>query len=208
MASSAETTTTRRHRPARIQSSASDERLGGAGARGVDLGVRPAGADDLGELGVPHRQARGTGSAGRTGRARARAVSRSSAIRRVDLGTAGSSAGIRARSALDGEQPLAAAAVEGSSPPGLGEAVVTGEGRGEDDAGLVAQRLGQAPAVGQLGAERRGLVAHDERDAGVAQRVEAGADGQPGRRVEGLVAGRVDAELLDDVEGRVHARPA
>ena len=31
-------------------------RLGGARARGVDLRVRPAGADDLGELRVPHRQ--------------------------------------------------------------------------------------------------------------------------------------------------------
>ena len=35
---------------------------------------------------------------------------------------------------------------------------------------------------------------------GVAQRVEAGADGQPGAVVERLVAVGVDAELLDQVE--------
>ena len=109
---------------------------------------------------------------------------------------------------LDGQQALAAAAVERVALDGLGEPVVAGERRGEDDAGLVPQRLGQPPAVGQLGAERRGLVAHDERDAGVAHGVEPGPDRQPRRGVEGLVAGLVDPELLDDVEGCVHARRA
>ncbi len=82
----------------------------------------------------------------------------------------------------------------------LGEPVVAGERRREDDAGVVAQGVGQPPSVGELGAERGRLVAHHERDAGVAQRVETGADRQPGGGVECFVAGGLDGELLDDVE--------
>ena len=87
----------------------------------------------------------------------------------------------------------------------LGEAVVAGEGAREDHPGVVTERVGQSPAIGQLGSERGGLVAHHQRDPGVAQRIEAGADRQTGRVVERLVAGGVDRELLDDVERRVAA---
>ena len=50
------TTMTRRQRPGPDPVLGKGDALGGARARGVDLGVRPARADDLGELGVPHRQ--------------------------------------------------------------------------------------------------------------------------------------------------------
>ncbi len=46
----------------------------------------------------------------------------------------------------------------------------------------------QTPAVGQARARGGRLVAQDERDAGVAQGVEAGADRQPGGAVEGREA--------------------
>ncbi len=87
----------------------------------------------------------------------------------------------------------------------IDERVVSGERRGEDHAGIVAQRVGQAPTVRQLGTERRGVVVVDEREAGVAQRVQARADRQPGAVVERRVAFGVDAELLNGVEGSVTA---
>ena len=56
--SSAPTMTTRRQRPARIQSSARATACVVLAHAHVDLGVRAPGADDLGELGVAHRQDR------------------------------------------------------------------------------------------------------------------------------------------------------
>ena len=82
----------------------------------------------------------------------------------------------------------------------MGEVVQAGEGGGEDDAGVVAHRLRQPPPVGQLGAQCRGLVVQHQRDAGVAQRVDTGPDGEPGRRVQRRVAGGVDAELADHIQ--------
>ena len=55
----------------------------------------------------------------------------------------------------------------------VGKRVVAGKGRGENHAGIVAQRIGQSPTIRQLRAFGRGLIAHDQRDAGVAQRVDA-----------------------------------
>ena len=108
--------------------------------------------------------------------------------------------------ALEREQMLAPRTVGDVGLDVLGEPVVARERAGEDHAGVVAHRVGQAPAVGELGAERGGLVAHHQRDAGVAQCVEAGADREPCGRIERLVARRVDGELLHDVQRRV--RPA
>ena len=49
------------------------------------------------------------------------------------------------------------------------------------------------------------MVVPHQRDARVAQRVHAGADRQPGARVERGVAVGVDAELRDEVEAPVPA---
>ena len=180
-------------------------RLRGARARRVDLRVRPARADDLGELRVAHRQA----------------PEQEAPVEHVRLGLEG----VRAARGCAGRPPaaaglvvahprahrlqraqlFAAAAVDVVALELVGEVVQAGEGGGEDDAGVVAQRVRQPPPVGQLGAQCRGLVAQHQRDAGVAQRVEAGADRQPGRRVERRVAVGVDAELADHIEGALRA---
>ena len=67
----------------------------------------------------------------------------------------------------------------------LGERVVTGKRRAENHAGVVAHGVGQSPAVGQLRAFAGGLVAHDQRDAGVAQRVDARRNRQSGNAIQG-----------------------
>ena len=82
----------------------------------------------------------------------------------------------------------------------VGEVVVAGERRGEDDPGAVAQVVGEHPPVGQLAADARRPVVEDERDAGVAQRVDAGADGELGLPPEGGDPLGVDAELRAEVE--------
>ena len=50
--------------------------------------------------------------------------------------------------------------------------------------GVVAQRLRQHPPGRELGALVGGLVAHDQRNPRVAQRIEPGADGERGVDVE------------------------
>ncbi len=60
----------------------------------------------------------------------------------------------------------------------LREGVQRPESGGEDDAGVVLHGLGQPPTVGQPRPGRRGLVAHDQRDARVLQSFDARRDGQ------------------------------
>ena len=149
MTLSAATITTRRQRPARIQSSAKRDGLGGAGAGGVDLCVRAARADDLGELRVTHRQdseqeppvelerlglEHGLDLADRGGRSRPRPRRR----RRRD------------RIARKCGELLPAGPVGDVALDVGGELAEPGEGRGEDHAGVVAQRVGQTPPLGQL----------------------------------------------------------
>ena len=123
----------------------------------------------------------------------------------VDLGQGRVALGQPGAQAVQGEQVLAAPTIDPVILKGFGEPVVTRESGGEDHTRVVAHRLGQPPAVGQLSAQRCGLVAHDQRDAGVSQGIEAGRDRQARRIVQRLVAGRVDGELLDDVERGVPA---
>ncbi len=97
--------------------------------------------------------------------------------------------------------PLLATGLVGGEGVGLlGELLDAGERRGEDHAGVVAKLVGKAPPLGQLGTEVGRLVAHDQRDAGVAQRVEARADRQLCRSPVGGQAVGVDAELGGQVE--------
>ncbi len=52
----------------------------------------------------------------------------------------------------------------------------------------------------------RGLVAHDQRDAGIAQGIEAGGDRQLGDAVESADALRGNSELLFQIESASTAR--
>ncbi len=88
----------------------------------------------------------------------------------------------------------------------LRERVAAGEGGAEDHAGIVAQGVRQAPAIGQLRAFGRRLVAHDQRDTGVAQGVDAGGNGQAGNPVEGSQVLGGNAEFLS--RSKAPPRPA
>ena len=59
-----------------------------------------------------------------------------------------------------------------------GETVAPGEGAGKDDAGFVAQTLRQHPAIGQEAAGAGALPGLHQRNAGLAQRVQARGHGQ------------------------------
>ena len=199
VASSAATTITRRQRPARIQSSAIVDGLRRARARRVDLRVRAARADQLGELRVAHGQdAEQEPAVERVGLLLEQAAEVVDAP--VDLGerdlvrVAVVEHPVAQR--LQRGQPLAVHAVDRVAGDLVGHLVEAGEGGGEDHAGVVAQRVGQPPAVGELGALRGRAVVLHEREAGVAQGVDAGADGQLCLASQGLHALGVDIELL------------
>ena len=81
------------------------------------------------------------------------------------------------------------------------EGVEAGEGGGEDHARVVPQGVGQPPVLGQLCPLRGRLVAHHQGKAGITQGVEAGADGELGRGVEGGNALLGHPELGFQVEG-------
>ena len=177
VASSAATITTRRQRPARIQSSASGDGLRRARARGVDLRVRPARADQLGELRVAHRehpeQEAAVERVGAPPRSAARRRGCGARPRRAPRRRCRSWSSMRVAQRLERGQALAAHVVGRLASDLVGHLLEAREGRGEDHPGVVAQLVGQRPAVGQLRARGRRLVAQDERDAGVAQRVDA-----------------------------------
>ncbi len=84
----------------------------------------------------------------------------------------------------------------------LADDVVEARERGrEDHAGLVGHGQRQAPTIGQVAAGGGLAVVAHERNAGVAQRLDAGAHRQRGGDVEHLGALAGDAELLGQVEG-------
>ena len=89
--------------PVRIQSSASAMRLGGAGAGGVDVGVRAARADVFGELAVAHRQHAEQEAPVEFDRARAPSRSRSAPMRRPSSRRVSASVVYRRRSSSSGQ---------------------------------------------------------------------------------------------------------
>ncbi len=105
---------------------------------------------------------------------------------------------------LERRQPLPAHVVDGVARHLVGHLLEAREGRGEDHPGVVAQLVGQRPPVGKLRARRRRLVAQDERDPGVAQRVDARGDRQLRVTPERGQAIGIDPELL--VRGRTRPR--
>ena len=144
------------------------------GAGGVDLGVRPPCADEFGELRMPHRQAAEDEAAVVLEPFDFQQMTQ---FRQAPVHLGGS----RFRTRHTGphglqRQDLFPAATVGHVPLDVGrELPISGEGRGEDDAGVVAHGLGQAPLLGQQSAQSGGTVVHHQRNAGVAQRVESGA---------------------------------
>ena len=171
----------------------------------VDLGVRAAGADQLGELGVPHRQALEQEPPVEAERV-LRQLGAELVDAPVDLGDGRFVAAQPGAHGLQRREHLAMGAVLVVPVQVGGERVQAREGRREHDARVVAHGLGQGPPVGQLRADRRRAVLQHQRDARVAQRLEAGADREPGRLVEGGVALGLDAEVGDPVEDRVPCR--
>ena len=82
----------------------------------------------------------------------------------------------------------------------VGEAVAAREGAGEDDAGVVAHRLGQHPAFGQVLTGAGALVGLHQGDARLAQGVEASRQSQLRGDVQRLDQLRRHAVLLGQVE--------
>ena len=78
--------------------------------------------------------------------------------------------------------------------------VVAGKGRAENYARVVTHSIRQSPAIRQLRAFAGGLVAHDQRNAGVTQSVDSGGDSQAGHPVEGRQMFRGNAEFTFQIE--------
>ena len=91
---------------------------------------------------------------------------------------------------FQGGELFAAGVVDPEPGQLVGEVVVAGERRGEDDPGAVADVVGEHPPVGQLAADAGRPVVTDEWDAGVAQRVDAGAHRELGLRARGRGSAR------------------
>ncbi len=180
-------------------------RLGRRRTGGVDLGVGAACADVLGELGVAHRQD----------------PEQETTVERirvgVDLGAhlvdhvlEFADRWVVVADALtqvfEARQPLASGAVTFVGGDLACHVVEPGERGREDDPGVVTHPVGQTPTVGQRAAGGRGLVVHRQRDPGVTQCVDAGADRQLRRRVERRDPFRRQAELGRQVELAALAR--
>ncbi len=179
------------------------EGLGGAGAGGVDLGVGAPGADVLGELGVTHRQDAEQEAAIEVvrmgGDLVAHRVDAVLELRAQHLAAAGAVVQARAQG-LEGLELAVAGVVLLVAGDLVGEGIVAREDGSEDHPRLVAQRLGQHPALGDLRPLAGRAVVHGQGQAGVAQGVETRADGQARGHVEGLDALGGQTELRLDVE--------
>ena len=149
--SSAATITTRRQRPARIQSSASATAWVVLAQAALTCVFGPARADELGELRVAHRQDAEQEAAVELERLGLELAASISPIRRSISAAAsppssvGDADGAQRRPARCAADPVGDVALDVG-----GELAVAREGRGEDHAGVVAQRVGQPPALGQL----------------------------------------------------------
>ena len=176
--------------------------LGRARACRVHLGVRAAGTDEIGELGVPHRE-----HAEQEATIEEVGVCGERVLDIVDPPVDLTERGVRRVGVRDAcpdrlqllelDAPRLVLLVARDLVRQLFQA---GEGAREDDAGVVAQHVGEAPAVRELGAEVGRAVALHERDARIAQRIDSGADGQLGGAAERGHTVGLDAELGGDVE--------
>ena len=176
--------------------------LGRRGTGRVDLRVRPARTDVLGELRMAHRQDAEHPLAVEAIRfffkPRLQFVDAPvdfAGERVVAVGASQACA-----QALEVFEPLAQGLVGVEVFHLLGEGVVAGEGRGEDHPRLVAQCARQHPAFGQLRVGGGVFIMHRQRHARVAQGVDARTDAEPVGRFQRVVPFGGIAEVFDDVE--------
>ncbi len=109
------------------------------------------------------------------------------------------------RQAFQHGQLFAAGMIGEIARDDFGEGVVTGKSRAENHAGIVPHGVGQSPALGQLRAFAGRLIAHDQRDAGVAQGVDSRGDRQASNPVEGCQVIGGNAEFTFQIESAAAA---
>ncbi len=166
--------------------------LGSAGAGGVDVRVGAARADVLGELAVSHRQDAEDEAA----------VKLVGMLLQLFLQLTDAAHNLAQRRRVGGvltqlferSDLLASVLPLVVAPELICHAVAAGEGAGKDDAGLVAQRFGEQPAVRQVSALARRAVGLHERNARLAQCIQPGGN----RKLRGDVE-RLDQLLRDAV---------
>ena len=149
--------------------------LGGGRASCVDLRVGTAGADEFGELRMSHRQDPEQEAPVEDVRLPldCDAQLRDATVQLLPK-TGITIAGRAKRASLPtsptarGERDLRNSATLSSA-----KAVTTGEGGAKNHAGIVTHGIWQSPSIRQLRAFGRGLITHDQRDAGVTQRVDS-----------------------------------
>ena len=169
-------------------------------AGGVDLRVGTARADVLGELRVPHRQSPEEEAPVEDIWLCSIAVRNSSMRCATSWPSAECPFALCALHFSSIANSCAARAIGVIARHDLGKGVVARERRAHDHARVIAQSVGQAPAVGKLSALGRGLVAHDQRNAGIAQGVDSGSNGQAGNAIERGQAIGGDAKLVFHIE--------
>ena len=182
-------------------------RLGGARAGGVDLRVGTARADEFGELRMSHGQD----------------SEQEPPVEDIRLFLDGGAQLVDAPVDLLHKigMPFASSARRAGFPAWptargglvrvvarhfIGKRIVAREGRSKNHAGVVAHRVRQPPAIRQLRALGGGLITHDQRDAGVTQRVDARRDRQPGNAVESGHAIGGNAKFIFQIESASAAR--
>ena len=158
--------------------------LGGRGTSGVDLRVWPPRPDVFGKLTVAHRQ-----HAEQEASVKLVRVGRKLLTQRGNAPHQG-----QHRTLVTGLVPQIFQLIQQGVAIDvlvvalelIGQPVSAGEGRGENHASLVTQRLRQHPAFGQEGALAGLFVGLDERNASLTQRIEARRNRQLRRHVERL----------------------
>ena len=178
------------------------DRLSAAGARSVGRRVWAARADILGELRMAHREH----------------PEKEPAVKFVDIllnfesqrpnapldlfgnTITRSGLGCQIEQTAQFPQPLPADAVFIKIGDNLFIRIIAGESRGEEDSGIVPDLIRKLPSVGKIRSLGRGFIAHDQRDSGVAQSVDPGADCKLGHPIQRGHAVFRKSEIPDEIE--------
>jgi len=113
---------------------------------------------------------------------------------------AGTGAPGKGRQAFQFPQTLAADTVPVEAGDDFLVGIISRERGGKENSGVIPNFVGQHPAIGELCPFRGRLIAHDQRDTGVAQCVDTGANRQLGHAVESRQAVGGEAEIADEVK--------
>src|SRR5579864_6985505 len=176
-------------------------RLRGGRAGRVELRIWTPGPDEFGELRMPHRQGaqQETALEDVGGFVNQGAQFRDPLIQFLpDLGIA-VAIELDAQ-ALKNRELVAASLVSVVACHFVSERIQARERRCKNHPGIVAEGVGQGPAIRQLRAFAGFLVAHYQRYAGVAQCIEPGGDGELGVAVERCEAIGGNAEFRFQIE--------